>query len=334
MSPDKSTLGEFRLHFSDIVQGNPFQGEIGELLLLSPALVALYGADDRLQAANPAYCEAYHCDPAERLAWRDMMRANFEQSRGPVVETDDIEAWLTNADARRGTVPYRSFEAGFHDGRWIMVTETVCPKGRLLFYGIDIASLRSESRMLRLERDAARRNSWTDQLTGVPNRRYMMDRLDSWFETQKDRQKFGNHAIAVIDLDHFKAINDQYGHDVGDNILVSFCREAVSAIRVQDLFGRIGGEEFLLFIPNCSIKSAHRRLEVLLRKVSQSVVIPEHPALRYTFSAGLVRVQEDEEIHEAIRRADQLLYDAKSAGRARVQCEVEPPLPMGQINPD
>jgi len=314
------------LQISDIAHGNLFQGEIGELLLLTPDLVALYGEDDRLKAANPAYCNAYYCTPGESRDWHDIMRDNFLHSRGPVIETDDIEAWLTNADARRGTVPYRSFEAELHDGRCILIAETVCPKGRLLFHGTDIASLRSEGRILRLERDAARRNSWTDQLTGVPNRRYIMDRLEQWYAEQSKQAEFGTHALAVIDLDHFKGINDKYGHGIGDEILVSFSREAVSGIRVQDLFGRIGGEEFLLFIPNCSLASARRRLEVLLRKVEQMVVTPVHPELRYTFSAGLVYVREGKDIYRAIRRADKLLYDAKSAGRARIHSKASAPV--------
>lgn len=304
---------------SDIFPSDPFHGEIGELLLLTPDLLALFGADNHLQAANPAYCNAYHCNPAERPLWRDMMRLNFEQSRGAVIETDDIEAWLTSADGRRGTVPYRSFEAELHDGRWLMITETVCPQGRLLFQGTDVASVRTESRALRLERDKARRNSWTDQLTGVPNRRYVIEHLEAWLREQVDRQDFGKHSLAVIDLDHFKAINDQYGHAIGDDILVSFCRNAVSTIRVQDLFGRIGGEEFLLFMPNCHSISARRRLDMLQRKIAEMVVSPTHPELRYSFSAGLVEIRPDKDIHHAIRKADRLLYVAKSAGRARVK---------------
>lgn len=307
------------MKISDIFPSDPFHGDIGELLLLTPDLFALFGTDGRLQSANPAFCNAYQCNPTERPFWRDILRSNFEHSHGPVIDTDDIEAWLTNADARRGTVPHRSFEAELHDGRWMMISETVCPQGRLLFQGTDITSVRTESRALRLERDIARRNSWTDQLTGVPNRRYVMDRLETWLNEQVDQQEFGNHSLAVIDLDRFKEINDQYGHAVGDDILVSFCRDVVCSVRAQDLFGRIGGEEFLLFMPHCRLASARRRLDVLLHKVADMRVSPAHPELRYSFSAGLVEIRSDKDIHHAIRNADKLLYAAKSAGRSRVQ---------------
>lgn len=104
--------------------------------------------------------------------------------------------------------------------------------------------------MLRTERDAALRASWTDALTGVPNRRYVMARLDAWIGAANTEEDFGDHSLAVLDLDHFKRVNDIYGHDMGDRLLISFCRDVVSHIRNIDMFGRVGGEEFLLFMPN------------------------------------------------------------------------------------
>ncbi|MBU1337428.1 MAG: GGDEF domain-containing protein [Alphaproteobacteria bacterium] len=219
-----------------------------DLFAHTPDLVAMFDTDDCLVAANPAYCATFHADPSRRPVWRDIMRANHENKRGPVIETDNIESWLTIADARRGTVPYRAFEAELRSGNWAWITETVSPAGLMLFYASEITALRRGSRGLRLERDAARRASWTDPLTGVPNRRYIMDRLEEWMALQRIQPEFGTHTLAVIDLDHFKQINDEYGHDRGDEILVAFCRKVVSLLRSFDLFGRIGGEEFLLLM--------------------------------------------------------------------------------------
>ncbi|MDP3342281.1 GGDEF domain-containing protein [Frigidibacter sp.] len=298
--------------------GEAWREDVVDLLMQSPDLVALYDGDDRLQAANPAYRDAYHCDPAEHLCWREIMRVNFEHKRGPIIETGDIDGWLTIAMARRGTVPYRSFEAGLYGRGWIWITETVCPEGRMLFRATDISGLRTEGRMLRLERDAARRESWTDALTGVPNRRYLMARLEEWHQKQCAHPDLGTHCLAVVDLDHFKQVNDRYGHSCGDAVLISFCRDVVGGIRSQDLFGRIGGEEFLVLMPNCPLEVARERLGSLQQKLDQSGPIADHPSFRYSFSAGLVRIDPDEDIHNAIRRADKCLYDAKAAGRARV----------------
>lgn len=290
------------------------------LMMRSPDMVALFDAEDRLQAANRAYCEAYHCDPAQNLFWRDIMRANYLNKRGPLIKTDDIDIWLTEACARRSTLPYRSFEAELHNGKWIWITETVSADGWMFFHASNISTLRTSSRHLRKERDAARRESWTDALTGVPNRRYVMTRLEDWFEAQRLQPEFGTHSLAVVDLDHFKALNDRFGHDFGDAVLTSFCRDAVSSIRPLDLFGRVGGEEFLFFMPNCPLRVAKDRLTLLQQMIRNSDHSAEPSGVAYSFSAGLVRVRHDKDIHHAIRRADRLMYRAKQEGRARVLC--------------
>lgn len=294
-----------------------FEG-LTSLLMQTSDLYAIFDADDRLLAANPAYCAAYNCDPATHPVWHQIMRANFRNARGPVIETDDIEDWLTNACARRFNLPFRSFEAELHGGKWIWVTETVTSEGRMLFHASDISSLRTSSRNLRLERDAARRASWTDALTGIPNRRYVMDRLEEWHSVQNRLPQFGEHSLAVVDLDRFKELNDTYGHEFGDDVLVSFCRDVVSRIRPFDLFGRIGGEEFLFFMPNCALDVAQERLETLQRTIRQLPARSTELPVSYSFSAGLVLVRSDRDIHHAMRRADRLLYQAKHEGRGRV----------------
>lgn len=308
---------------SDPVQ--PKSAKLFALMMRSPDLVALFDAEDRLQAANPAYCAAYYCDPEQQPLWRDIMRANYLNQRGPLIETDDIDAWLTDACARRATLPYRSFEAELHNGKWIWITETVSSDGWLFCHASDISALRASSRHLRKERDAARRESWTDALTRVPNRRYVMTRLEDWFEAQHFQPEFGTHSLAIVDLDNFKTLNDRFGHEFGDAVLTSFCRNAVSSIRPLDLFGRIGGEEFLFLMPNCPLQVAQDRLN-LLQKMIQN---PGHSAppsgVTYSFSAGLVPVLRNEDIHQTIRRADRLMYRAKAEGRARILAEDHKP---------
>ncbi|MBU2359885.1 MAG: GGDEF domain-containing protein [Alphaproteobacteria bacterium] len=303
------------LNHAESEHNSDYIGDILDLLNQTPNLVALFDSDDRLQLANPAYCAAYHCDSTEHLHWLDIMRVNYQNKRGAVIETQDIETWLTIAAARRATVPYRAFEAQLHCGKWIWVTETVSPLGYMLFQASDISSLRRGSRDLRVERDAARRASWTDPLTGVPNRRYVMDRFEEWLEMQRVQLHFGTHSLVVLDLDHFKHINDRYGHDQGDDVLISFCRTVVSSLRPFDLFGRIGGEEFLLLMPNCTLDVSRARLSLLQQKIRELGENSKNPAMKYTFSAGLVAVQSINDIHDTIRAADKLLYIAKMDGR-------------------
>ncbi|QDA36453.1 GGDEF domain-containing protein (plasmid) [Paracoccus liaowanqingii] len=293
---------------------------LSELIFHSEDLIAAFDMNYRLLLANPAYCQAYYCDPNTENHWQDIMRLNYEQKRGPVVETDDIEAWLIEALARRAVLKYRSFEAELHGGKWIWITETVSPEGVTLFYATDISTVRTSSRKLRLERDAARRASWTDPLTGVPNRRYIMDRLEEWHEKQSCQAEFGEHVLAVVDLDKFKRINDLYGHDVGDEVLCSFSQNVVKHIRPFDLFGRIGGEEFLFFMPNCSPDIARHRLSMFQSMALNPKQGSKDLSIVYTFSGGVVSICKDEDIHYSIREADKLLYRAKAEGRVRILC--------------
>lgn len=108
-----------------------------DLANCSSDMFAVFDSEDRLCFANTAYCETYRCDPCDQPLWRDIMRANFVNGQGPLIVTDDIETWLTNAIARRATQAFRCFEAALHGGRWLWITETVTPDGRMLLYATE-----------------------------------------------------------------------------------------------------------------------------------------------------------------------------------------------------
>ncbi|SCY17161.1 diguanylate cyclase (GGDEF) domain-containing protein [Paracoccus tibetensis] len=304
------------LHLAHLRQSDP--QTLMRLLDCSRDLVAVFDHDDRLEAANLAYCRSFCCDLETRPFWHDTMRANYFSNCGPVIESDDIEEWLLQARARRGKVSHRSFEAEMHGNKWILVTETVAPDGRMLFYGTDITAVRTSNRILRQKLGAAQRAAATDPLTGVPNRRYVMDQLEAWHEAQVTAAEFGEHSLAVVDLDNFKKLNDTYGHSIGDEVLRLFSRQAVNGARLTDLFGRIGGEEFLFFFPNCSVEVAQFRISTLQSMALSFGAGRKAVTITCTFSGGVVRVRADQDIHDAIRAADKLLYHAKNMGRARV----------------
>lgn len=300
---------------------DPWRTDLRDLVRLlesSRDLVAVFDADDRLEAANSAYCKVFSCAARDRLPWSDIMRENFHRKRGPVIETSDIAGWLLQASARRGTVNYRAFEAEVHGNKWLWITETMASDGRMLFYATDVTTVRTSSRILRQKLGAAQRAAGTDALTGVPNRRYVMDLIEAWHASQLTAAEFGEHSLAVVDLDNFKKLNDSYGHNVGDEVLRLFSRQAVNAVRPTDLFGRIGGEEFLFFMPNCSPEVAQSRLNMLQSMELSFGAGRKARTIQCTFSGGLVRVRPDRDIHHAIRAADKLLYRAKDMGRARV----------------
>jgi len=154
-----------------------------------------------------------------------------------------------------------------------------------------------------------------DDLTGLPNRRAMMAQLE---EHARRRARGGlPFYIGMVDLDHFKSVNDTYGHAVGDDVLRAFGVQARQALRTTDLIGRWGGEEFLLVLPETQVGEAIVGVARLRSNLDHAQVSPAQPHLRLAFSSGFTRYVDGEQIGHAIERADRALYQAKSAGRNR-----------------
>lgn len=157
----------------------------------------------------------------------------------------------------------------------------------------------------------------TDELTGVFNRRHFIHVAQEEFVRFK---RYG-HAFAflMLDLDHFKNVNDTYGHDAGDEVLRVFAKTVESALRDIDIFGRLGGEEFALVLPETGLKPATAVARRLRKQIEQLVVRYGTEKLRFTVSIGIaVPVSADEAVESVMRRADEALYEAKKAGRNRV----------------
>lgn len=154
-----------------------------------------------------------------------------------------------------------------------------------------------------------------DELTGAYNRRYIMKSLGE----KITRIQHGAHGcIALIDLDHFKRINDRFGHPVGDEVLRRFARAIFANIRMIDKLGRYGGEEFLLVLPDTNADQAMQiveRLRGIIADMDWSKIAPD---LTLTISAGLSEIASNDTPEDLLARADRALYRAKDAGRNRV----------------
>lgn len=172
-----------------------------------------------------------------------------------------------------------------------------------------------------LERLATR-----DGLTQLYNRRQFLVLL----EAELGRcQRYGEPlSCAVLDLDHFKAVNDRYGHEVGDMVLMDFARRGESALREVDVFGRLGGEEFGVLLVNTALPQAVEALDRLREAVAASAVAAAGESLRYTVSIGVAELAPaDGEVADLLRRADHALYRAKDGGRNRVVAAAPPSPP-------
>jgi two-component system cell cycle response regulator len=159
----------------------------------------------------------------------------------------------------------------------------------------------------------------TDQLTGLHNRRYMAGQLDALL--RRAAQGGNPVSILVIDIDHFKKVNDSFGHDVGDEVLREFAVRLASNVRAIDLPVRHGGEEFVVVMPDTELEDARRIAERIRLHVAGSPfrVMDGKELLSVTISVGVATSAGAGETSQALfKRADEAVYEAKSAGRNRV----------------
>jgi diguanylate cyclase (GGDEF)-like protein len=192
---------------------------------------------------------------------------------------------------------------------------------RLALIGLQFATLRSElsQRNRQLERSIARIQELAshDELTGAFNRRHFMELLRD--ERERSHRTQQPYSVALFDLDHFKTINDRFGHAAGDAVLRDFCTLVQAHMRVTDRFARWGGEEFVLLMPvTTPVESASLAVERIRGAVashdwSSSSVLPSD--VRVTVSAGVATCVSAESAEALIARADRALYQAKDAGR-------------------
>ena len=291
---------------------------------ISGALVALYDGSDRLRYANRVFREVYFIDPEETPLWTDIMRRNFALARGTMIRAVNFEEWLVSTQARRGKVGFRAFETDLFDGRWLWMTETVDAEGWMLCIASDITSIRATERKVRQDRDFALKVAQTDELTGIPNRRFILARAEDVIARAAAAPNESSGCLAMLDLDHFKDINDRFGHASGDIVLRDFATTIHGMVRRLDSIGRVGGEEFALVLPGASLEDAERIVQRMLSQVRLSRPLGVKRAFGYTFSAGIALVRPGDTLATLYERADKALYRAKLGGRNRICVEGEP----------
>lgn len=157
--------------------------------------------------------------------------------------------------------------------------------------------------------------STTDPLTGILNRRETFKHLESQIE--KGSRMHFNLSIAMFDIDHFKKVNDTYGHPAGDEVLKNVVARVKKNLRKYDIFGRIGGEEFLLILPGSSLEDAVKVCERCRNEVKKTDISTEKGDINVTISFGLTQFN-GQSMDEVVSIVDINLYEAKNSGRDRV----------------
>jgi diguanylate cyclase (GGDEF)-like protein len=188
-----------------------------------------------------------------------------------------------------------------HSGRYL---------GRVWFFRDISAQKNHEAALVQLARH--------DPLTGVANRRYFFERAEQEF--MRSRRYQMPLSMALIDVDHFKQINDQLGHATGDEVLKVLSQKFCTLLRDCDQLARIGGEEFAILMPNTGLAGAALMAERLRMAVTAEPTQVAGHLLQLRFSAGVTQFKaKDQSIEDCLRRADEAMYKAKQAGRDRVE---------------
>ncbi len=158
----------------------------------------------------------------------------------------------------------------------------------------------------------------TDDLTQLMNRRAMNRQLARELERKK---RYDFHAsVLLIDVDHFKQVNDTHGHDCGDYVLKKFSELLTDELREVDYISRWGGEEFLIILSETELTKAEQVADRLLSKISHSPIHYHSESLKVSFSGGLIEIDAKLNIEENLKKVDELLYKAKQNGRNQIAC--------------
>jgi diguanylate cyclase (GGDEF)-like protein len=178
---------------------------------------------------------------------------------------------------------------------------------------LDSAENRLEEQAAEIEAHISR--SLTDPLTGLPNRREFNDRLEERMAAWNRRQE--PFSLLMIDVDHFKKLNDAHGHLAGDQVLAAIGHALRGAVRREDAVARYGGEEFAILLPNTSLDQAVKVVQNVHDAISRVAVHRDGKNIAVTVSGGLAMIGASEHADSLIGRADAALYSAKAAGRDR-----------------
>ncbi len=192
-------------------------------------------------------------------------------------------------------------------------------KRKVVWIAFDITKLKNAFETLDRQSRQLRKMARVDTLTGLLSRRSFFEL--AYLEMKRVREEKDSQIFVIMmDLDHFKQINDNFGHHAGDNSLRQFANTLKICLRSNDVIGRLGGEEFAVVLAEANIKSVKSIAERIRLKTEESKTFFHDSAVTVTVSIGISKLGEDEDdITEALKRADRAMYRAKKEGRNRIR---------------
>jgi diguanylate cyclase (GGDEF)-like protein len=276
----------------------------------------IYDPNDRMVMCNRAHRQLLSTISDALVEGNTFDEITREGLRRGLFHHESIseKEWLERRLAQHRLADGQMHEIELAGGRWIQFSEHRTAKGYWVGSRIDI----TDRKRLEVE---LRAQASTDVLTGLANRRYFLSRLDQELERVR-RQTTREAMVLMLDLDHFKRINDQYGHAAGDGVLRHFADILRDELRAIDTAGRIGGEEFSVILPGSSRQAAQACAQRICDRMASRPLKFAGNEVRLTVSVGVsALLPEDLSSDAVLTRADRALYRAKEGGRNRVELD-------------
>lgn len=284
-----------------------------QILDFQQNLVVVIDENFAIKRANKSFLDYFDCTVVEEfvLTYGDLTKVislSYSREEAKGFDKFFLEAVIGDVGHSHSLILHSQ---GGESGRFFTVSASKLVgegewESEYIVSFTDITSFEKENKKLQ-------RQATTDTLTGIDNRFRLQEILEEW----KARDE--SYGVIFFDIDHFKQINDEYGHDKGDEILVGLARLIKTELRDEDIFARLGGEEFVVLLKGASLPKATEIAQRLRQAIEQH---PFPMQRRVSCSFGVAKNQFREEPEETIKRADLAMYLAKRAGRNRV--EVDP----------
>ncbi|WP_421869563.1 diguanylate cyclase domain-containing protein [Motiliproteus sp.] len=272
------------------------------ILAALPLPYVLTGMDGQVIAANQHFCQQFKLDPdkLDRVNANDFYVSALD--RQEMIETIRSQGTVTDLECQLKAPKTAPF--------WAQFTSTLIQLGeeKAIFSAVtDISERKLREHLLQEQAN-------TDPLTGILNRRAFLEMSDDLHRYVRQ----DSIVLALLDLDHFKSLNDNYGHTGGDEVLKGFTGLVASILREDDLFARVGGEEFVIVLVGVNLQQAHRILDRIRQELEEASFHYNQHEIRVTTSIGATLWSPKESATITMDRADKALYNAKHEGRNRV----------------
>jgi len=292
-------------------------GLLVKSLDITTDIIGLFDRDDILVHCNEPCAQLFgkSKEQATGCHFAQLIRDCYGQKQGINIETDNIDSWLEYAFSMRRSPDFRSFETDTCEGQWYRLTEQVIDDS-IFLYGTNITQAKNNEFALMAAQKELKAATITDALTGAFNRRFFNENVAA--ELDRAKRKHAASGLLLIDADNFKHVNDTFGHDAGDFVLQEITRRISAQLRIYDIFCRIGGEEFSIFLPETPITRSALIAQRCIDAINSQPFCFGMQSISVTVSIGISDTEDGtESLDQLYKGADNALLMAKRLGKNR-----------------